>query len=353
MQFMKGDLCMHSFKEVLKSSVSVLLVTFILFGIVIGPYSVSECDYYCDCKYRKELAGTIDTLFLGASQGVRCFVPEIINQKLGCSSYNLSGKFLTWHAREALLLEEIKRNPIKTLFLEISSDSLQRGNETGLEGNSHVLLRLNGFGKKVKYFLSETSSDEYDDMLSLFSRQGFTYYMYKLMGKEKGLDRNAFGYSPGEAYDMTIDRTNISKEYNSETFDSNYDSENLETLERMIKLCKQYKIQVYLIVVPVSDKKVWQMSALDNFDKSINMLSQKLSCRYINFNLLKSRYEKFSDKTSFCDETHLADSGAKIFSEILANTVLKINNNTDIKKEFYLSYSEMRNDSPYMENLYS
>lgn len=342
---------MRSFKKIIISSIAFTVVSALLFTLMILPYSRSESEFYCDCKFRKELVGSIDTIFLGASQCVRGLIPEEADKILGCKSYNLGGSLLTWHAREALLLEEVDRNPVKTVYMDIAFDTLQRGNETGFEGNADVLLRLDGTAKRIKYFFKETPIDQYDDMLSIFSLHGFMYSKSKLLKAENSLDKKAKGYFPANEVDISISAEETDSLFNCENIEKDFDKENLTTLERIVDICKVRNIELVFIVIPLSDNKIWKIADWNIFVDKVKELSDKYSCRCYDFNLLKSRYNLLTDKESFSNATHLSDTGAKAFTKEFATIMSRLNNGANADSLFYSSYDEMKKDSPYMKQL--
>ena len=110
---------MHSSKKVFLRTLAVLLVVLGLSVLIILPYMESQ-----ERKTRKDLAGTVDYLVVGASHAQLGFVPSVLDQELGVNSYNLSSLLMPVTGRYFLLEKEIKRNPVKTVVLEVSYDTL-------------------------------------------------------------------------------------------------------------------------------------------------------------------------------------------------------------------------------------
>ena len=117
---------MKNFKKACKTTVLFLLILVILSASVMGLFFQSESYFYQDYRERDELAGTLDTLILGSSHGLRAFVPEIMDKKLGVNSYNLAGSLMTMQGKYEMLRTEADRNPVKTVILEMAASSLTR-----------------------------------------------------------------------------------------------------------------------------------------------------------------------------------------------------------------------------------
>ena len=110
---------MHSFKKAMKSSMIFLILLTICTETIVYPYFHSETYHYQDGYVREELQGTLDFLICGASQAQRGISPMILDQKLGCNSYNIASPLMTLHSRYYMLEKELERNPVKTVIIEL------------------------------------------------------------------------------------------------------------------------------------------------------------------------------------------------------------------------------------------
>jgi len=74
---------------------------------------------------------------------------------------------------------------------------------------------------------------------------------------------------------------------------------------------------------------------------------KKYDIPLFDFNLLKSRYELFSDETSFSDDNHLSEEGAEIFSGVMADVLHRHRAGEDVSPLFYESYRDVIRNSVY------
>ncbi|MCQ2485164.1 MAG: hypothetical protein MJ168_07500 [Clostridia bacterium] len=341
---------MHSFKKVFISSITFLLIISVLTSLLIIPHACFETAPYSDRQFRKELAGSIDTIFLGASHGLKGFVVEEIDTILGTKSYNLSGDSITWHAREALIKEEIDRNPLKTVYIDIAFDTFKRDNRNETEGNSDIILRLNSFKKNLKYLFSEIDVEHMDDMYAMLMRKGFKFYIDWASGKNiHNFERKNMGYDPYNSLDISLNNASIIEGYKCAKINPTVNEENLQSLDRIVKMCQQRNIEVVFVAVPISECEIWCHSGWNVFENQLKNLGEKYNCKYYDFSLFKCRYDLLFDAESFHDNVHLCDSGAREFSKAFADCMLRVENGEDISNCFYSSYDEAIKDSQYMK----
>ncbi len=329
-----------------KKAILVSLV-FIIIAAVISATSISVYfNDVSDRKIRSELAGELDYLIIGASHGLRAFVPSIIDDNLNCSSYNLSGALMTFKGREAILNEELQRNHVKNVIFEISYNALTRPlNE--IEGDLHVVPRLNSAKGRVAYFLSNIDVFHWDLPYSYYFTNGTFSLLKKILrpSAQDTQDSNK-GYAPLNATDLTLNKSEIQEKYNSNTNETTINKENIVVLEKMIDSCRKAGANVIFVVTPVSDSCIWESSNWDVFYSNLKELSAEYNVKLYDFNLLKARYQLFNDKISFYDNYHLSNDGAKLFSQSYCN-IVKMSDKQAIDSLFYSSYSEMKEDSPY------
>ena len=154
----------HFKKALLVTSAFILVIALLTFPFV---WSTWHNNDYTDREERNSLAGELDYLIVGASQGLRSLKPSIIDEALGCNSYNLSGILTTFNGREALLYEELARNDIKTVVIEISRDTMGRTTKA-LEGDMFTLPRLSSFDRSLDFLIKNVDVSQWD----------YVYYHY-------------------------------------------------------------------------------------------------------------------------------------------------------------------------------
>lgn len=354
---------MQDSKKAFFVTVAFLLIIFIVSSLVIEPYVHSELYYYNDANRRDQLAGTIDFAILGASHALTSLDPRVIDEELGCNSYNYSGSLMTWNCREAILLPELERNPIDTLILEVSYNSLVLPKyET--ESNLYTYPRISSYSKRLEFLLKNQSISDvellYADALNSGSQVvlGQLYKIYKARGQDfvnilntpykRDLVYENKGFLSRQHNNITLSETEAAELYESEELNLNFEEYNLNSLELIIDNCQKNEINVIVVVVPISDGAIWKMHNWDDFYLKIANLCKEYNCEFFDFNLLKNRYDLFSDSTSFSDSTHMCEAGAAVFSRTFCE-ILKQSSFENTADLFYSSYAEMIQDSPYMD----
>ncbi len=343
---------MHNFKKVLLVTISFVLCVVILFGIIITP-AFFEGSEFNDNGIRKSLAGKIDCLFLGASHARAAFDTKIIDEELGIESYNLSSDAAYMHGRYALLENELSRNNPNTVVLEISMDVLSR---TAAEENSYgepsVICKLDTTKEKISYALSNISffSEAPDVATGIFLRYGLKAWIPLLKGKTSNTASVNKGYVPKKTVDVTLSENALLKNYQTENLYTPANPENVRELSEIVKLCHGKGIRVIIAVTPISEAKILEdIKGLDEFNQELSKIGKDLNCLVIDFNLLKQRFDLFSDSISFGDETHMSDTGAKAFSKAFADIIKLLDSGADVSSHFYNTYAEMIENSSYIK----
>ena len=314
-----------------------------------------EAPYYCDRSLRRDLAGSIDTIVLGASHALAAFDPNILDEILDCNSYNLSGSLMNSRSKQCLLEKELARNPVKTVILEISFNSLIRNaDEEYGEGDAVTVMRLESMREQLDYMVKNVPLE---DWMNIYSRSliGGLVFLKSFIHGDAGsdVDRAAKGFKSKESTDMTIAPEDVTSLHCSRTVNMDYNESEVEGLRDMIKSCHQKDIEVILTVTPVSNHILWRESGWDDFRVWLKTFSEETGCTCYDFNLLKNRYELFNDSESFYDRAHLSKDAAEAFSTEFAKVLKRVRSGDDVSDLFYDTYVQMIEDSPYMQYLES
>lgn len=341
---------MHNFKKVLFSIIGIFLVFTIVSTIVIAPYMNSECSYFQDKHLRSKLSGKINCIILGASHALAGIDPNILDKNLGCNSYNLSGSMMTLDNKYFLLSKELERNPVETVILEISHDTLSRKESAEFAiGDEPTIARLDSFSERIKYMVKYLPIN---DWLNLYSREfisGLYYYQLLLSNQSvNNVDYNSKGFKYKNPIDITLTKEIAKETYNSKKINTDYPESNVSKLDRIIDLCKSYNCRVVLVVVPESNGLIWQLDGWDAFYEWIRNYGTKNNCEVYDINLAKDRNTLFTDDQSFSDPDHLSSIGATTTTELLSQAMLSPESWEDYS---YVSYSEMKKESQYADCL--
>lgn len=212
----------------------VMTLTFCLFVVgitacIVEPYFQSETFYYEDAKVRKDLSGQLNYLICGSSHAFRAFIPEILDEELGCNSYNLSCAMMTMQGRYAILKKEMDRNPINTVVLELSFNALTRNREReGPEGDIYMLARFDNFLERARYFISSIDIREYGKLYYDTLNRGFTCWNKILNGEKDNLVQyKTKGFVSKPSNDLSVTKEEYRENHYTGSLDTTVYEENI------------------------------------------------------------------------------------------------------------------------------
>lgn len=332
---------MHNFRKIMLHTLIILVFVLILLVASMAPYFYGETYYYQDYKVRESLSGKLDTLIVGSSHALRSVKPTVLNEELDANAYNLSSPLMSMCGRYVLLEKEVQRNPIKTVFIELSYNAMILDRENlGLEGDLYLLGRLDNTVDRLRFSKKAFTIDEYGKVFA-DTIQRSKYAMTK-GSSSKIVQYETYGYLPVPTKDQTLKSETRAKILNSESLDVKMKNENLEYFNKFIELCKENDIRIVLIVTPVTEMMILKYNNMDEMFSQYIELAKKYNCEYYDFNLDKKANELYSQKESFFDITHMSDDGAEIFSTRLSEIVKNADEGKDVSNEFYNSYNELK-----------
>ena len=342
---------MRTFKKVLISVLCLLCCIAILSTIIIAPLCIKEGAYYFDRTLRRDLAGSIDTIFLGASHALCAFKPEIIDETLGCNSYNLSAANLSANGKKHLLDKELARNPVKTVYLEVSYNTLVRNvmKEYG-DGDTTTVARLDSVWEAFGYMFRYIKVENWMNIYSRFLVRGLAFWKtFPFKNAANAVDREAKGFWSKDPVDLTVTEEEREAIHCSVPLDIDFIGSEVDALLHQIESSHQAGAEVVVVVTPVSDRLLWQEYGWDDFRTKLETFSEENGCTFYDFNLLKDRYSLFHDNESFFELGHMSKVGADVFSRVFADFIKQVEAGEDVSGLFYDTYAEMLEDSPYMQ----
>ncbi len=332
---------MHNFSKIILHSLLLLLFVIMLLLGYMAPYFYGEKYYYQDYKVRNSLCGKLDTLIVGSSHALRSVKPTTLNKELNIKAYNLSSPLMSMYGRYVLFEKETKRNPIKTVIIELSYNALTLDRENlGFEGDLYVLGRLDNTVERLKFLKTAFTVDEYSKVFSDTLQR--SNHALETSSDDIIIQDKTYGYLPVPTNDQSLSTEEKIDILNKQTLDSEIKKKNLQIFNDFIELCKNSDIRIVLIVTPVTEKMVLEYRNIDEVFSQYVDLSKKYNCEYYDFNLDKKRTELYSEKESFYDIIHMSDSGADTFSVRFSEILKKVDAGEDVSNEFYNSYDELK-----------
>lgn len=333
---------MRNFKKAVFAVLGFALCLILFAAIIVTPYFRGQYYYYEDAQVREDLAGSIDTIVNGASHGMCAFVPEVLDSELGVSSYNLSGPLATLGGRQELLHKELERNPVKTVFIELSCNTLTRGRDVeGSEGDLYMMARMSSFRERVSYFFRAFRDGEYLGVCADTLDRGFHAWNELLHGDPPTVKPEARGFLAREPADLSMTDEEFAAMHNAVAIEETTYWENKEHLFAMIEECQAKGIEVVFVTTPLSDRKLANFSNLELTHQWYLYYAQQYAVPYLDFNLYRQRDELFPDDTGFYDEYHLSAEGAETFSRELAKVYRAMKAGEDVSDLFYSDYYEL------------
>ena len=339
-----------------KAIVSFLLVIIIVAAAFTAVFSFTEKNDYAlsdELVERLSYSGSIDFLVVGASHAEYAFVPKIIDKKLDCFSYNLAQDAVLNEEKIMLLRNEMNRNPVKTVVLEMSYDTLTKNTRVKHTDAAMIFSnRLDNFGQRAENLIKYTTFNNYDYILSdsfiecmkavATGRKTTSYADYSDSKKGGKLRRVQPVIPDGSKKPEDLRESEII--FTPELVKESH----LDAFDKVIQLCKGKGCRVIVAVTPVSDYYIWSAYDLDAFNEWMKDYCKERAVEYYDFNLIKERYDLFNDDESYSiDSHHMSKKGAKKFTRLFCETAKKTGSGIDVSDEFYDNYSDIIKQSPY------
>lgn len=291
-----------------------------------------------------------DTLFLGASRVYKGIRPVLMDEHLGCNSYDLSSDSLSIADRYVLLESALEQGTLKTVVIEISFDALTDIYEYQEEGYVYEIepmSKLEGLKRKLDFCNEKFNfwKDNYDNVYPTLMSYGFERWEKNIRGRqeEKGFVHFGSipkGFSADEAAEI----------HDSFQVNSDYKADKKELVNKMIETCLENDIRVVIINTPDTEANMWRYTGWEVFEDYMKDVSARYGVEMYDFNLYKGRQDIFDDNVHFNDYSHMCEDGADVFSPLLAS-VMKMGETGDTSDLFYDSYEEAKKHLTYAQNI--
>ena len=333
---------MQTFKRISLSILAFVAAFLVFSAVVVVPYLNSEYDAFQDVHVRNDLAGSIDCIVIGSSQLMDGVDPRTLDEQTGGFSYNLSSNSSPMYARAMLLEEELQRNPVKTVVLGVSYNSLSKTpGEDYQEGDLFAFAKLASVGDMGEYVTQNLSPSGCVNLYARLANRGIAYLGHAAIGHSgSNVNWDARGYT----YQDCVDLTQLSDDERWSilpgTVVSSFDATQVEGFHEIAQLCREYGAQLIVIQAPLSEWALGHVQGFDEFEVAVDELCASEDVPFLDFNLYKTRTEFLDDATSFSAENHLCDAGAQAFSAELGSCLAALEAGEDVSDRFYSTYTE-------------
>ena len=335
-------------------AIAAALVNVSLFYVLVPYGGQTEAIW---AQYYSLKSENIDTLIAGSSYGMECIDPEILDRELGWSVYSLATPFQTRAATMRAVRDAYEDHHIKRLILGSGIDKMFNSDD-GLEydlsfahgealgGSLPRFLAAYGDVALRKQYFGNTKS------LAVFTPWLVWHVDHTREAIEENLAMRA-SLSPQEACGVQrlyvterghiphYGQVNLDVVAQSATVAPDSEYEFIEgAREQYLELfeyCKAHDIQVIMVTTPWPDYSLMRYEreggyavAMANFEK----LAAENDSVLLDFALV--RPEVFEPTIEdFHDAWHLNGEGAEKFTQVLADTLKKVEAGEDVSGQFF------------------
>lgn len=267
----------------------------------------SGIDYRTTYSLEKTKA---DILIFGSSRGARQYYPDVFENNLHLTYYNVSreGFFMFYH--DAVLRSVLKRYSPKIAILDFRLAEFKKNKENYERLSS--LLPYYDTHPEIRPVLDARS--KYEKLKLLSNIYPFNSLMFTIVGGntelKKDKQQTIEGYIPNDRiWDKPLDTVTITNQY---MIDSNV----VKSYEDFIQRCLASKVKLFVVVSPY-------FSIINKHDPSITLakeIAAKYNVRFIDYSQEKSL---LSRPELFADPIHLNNNGARVMSKMLTDSILK------------------------------
>lgn len=317
---------MHNIKKAL---LGVLLVLVIIVGVEAAvKYGYQDWDYETvqSKQERRELEGTLDTVYLGTSLAYHAFMPEILDEALETQSFNLGTASQPYIGSYYLLRDTAENNPIERVYLAITLPSLVK-NETNTEEYTSAFENMLSFKWKLTYLLDVPKEDFWLTALC-YSTKVEDYFVPEEIKENitNKLEKTVADSYEGRGYrgsKKTFEGRDVEKEnrylnrWDGEQGENQLLEEGYEYLEKIVEFCNREEIELTLVMPPYPQDYIDGAGDLDQFHAFMTEKAEEWDVEFYNFVYYREREEVFTNER-FMDIHHMNNAGAEVFSRLLA-----------------------------------
>lgn len=253
---------------------------------------------------------TADVLVFGSSRANHHYHPEVFEKGLNSSYYNVGrdGNFIFYHS--AILKGVLKRFSPKTIILDFVGEEF-RQNQDSYDRLSSLLPYYKNH-PEIRPIVELKSKFEKIKMRSTIYPYNSLMFTIAVGNTDFNKTRRADvkGYVPlSKTWNNPIQIDSIRSEYE-------IDSLKVKAYDSFIRDCLKSKISLYIICSPYFVKSKFA-------DPSI-LLGQEIAKKYnVKFFDYSNDSIFISNPAFFADKAHLNDRGAKAFSNLVIDQILK------------------------------
>ena len=339
---------MHSIRKALVEVILVLLIVAGVQKVTRFCYEDWSSPTIWSKQERKELEGTLDTLYCGTSLTYCAFNTEVLDEALGTESFNLGTASQPYMGTYYLIRETVDYNPVKRIFLTISLPPLLNDD---IKTHDYVSPFENMYSWKWKLAYLSAVNDEDVWISSLLYSTQVEHYLaleevkenleHKIQIQKAPKSYAGRGYRLFSSVYKGRDREENLRmnTWIGELGASQVQEEGIYYLEKIAEFCKEQGIELIFVEPPYTQDFIDGGGDLDGFHQYILEKAEEWDVEYYDFVLYKDRKTVFTDD-KFRDVNHMNSTGAELFSSLLAEVVQSEN----LQDYFYESLAQFEEE---------
>lgn len=277
---------------------------------------------------REKLKGTIDTLYCGNSLTYYAFSPQVLDEVLGWSSFNLATASQPYIGTYYLIRDAVEDNPIEQIYVTVALPPLKE--QAGTRHYVSGFENMCNWKWKLRYLWAVQKEDVWVSSL-LYTTQIEDYLDLKgvksnLRGKlvTKATPSNYAGRGYRYTEDVFEGRENEQNgrvnSWSAESEEQQVQEEALRYLEKIAVFCEERGIRLTFVTMPYTQAYLDGAKDLDAFHEYIAGKAEEWGADFWNFMLYKDREHIFTDD-KFKDDHHMNAKGSEAFCSIFAQVV--------------------------------
>ena len=277
----------------------------------------------------------IDNLYLGASHVSHGLLPSLAEELTGESHFCTGSAGQTIEASHAILKQAVKTHKIKRVFLELDfavASYPAAKDRRGFKADYIIAKHLRN--PAVKFvFLFSLSSPEFwiNSILPIGKDKHMTLHPKELLYRWKSFfngeyfnyvyhDKDAEYGGKGCLLDIRLVKDgSFMNTYDEFPIDVSIITEEWKnTVDKIIKICKDNNIELVLYSMPCSDFYLIEKGNYDDYYKFCKDFVESRGFEYYDFNLANEKYLSLRD-SDFHDDNHLSKQGVYKWTNFLCD----------------------------------
>lgn len=303
----------------------------------------------------KEHADKIDTIFLGTSKVYSSLNPKVVDAELGSYSLNCGTASQTVKGSYYYLRQLMTQANIKQVVYDLSCYQFSEAKPEDQDTLSHRMIILDRITDPIVRAQYIAGCFDIDEVANAF----FPAYYYKNnsdsiiptvkmklsdtyrnYGHYESTENTCYGERGFIAVDRVATQQELVENLDLNDYSDTFDKESIEYFDKMVQLCKENNIELFLISIPVTELLMKKTENYDIYHDLFASLAEKNGLKYYDFNFYKRRAVELK-KTDYFENVHLNNGGAEKVSRWVGEVLSESKSGKDLSKDFYTSRNEV------------